>query len=130
MVMAQRILFTGSQDWTDRRVLARAVLVHCRPGDTIVHGAAVGLDTLIGEMWVPFGLVEAYPAWRHGGPKPRNLYMISLDITKCLSFAMSWASGTGHCARHARLAGIPTFDFGVDTHIEMRYAAFGPVVSG
>jgi hypothetical protein len=130
MVMAQRILFSGSRGWTDRRVLARAVLVHCRPGDTIVHGDAEGLDTLVGEMWLPFGPVESYPAWAHGGPKPRNLHMISLDITKCLSFAMAWASGTGHCARHARLAGIPTFDFGVDTRIEMRYATFGPVVSG
>lgn len=122
--MAQRILITGSRGWTDIHILARAYLVHCRPGDTVIHGAAIGLDELGGAMWASFGPVEPYPARLYGGPKPRNLYMISLDITKCLSFAEKWASGTGHCARHARLAGIPTFDFGVDTRIEMQYAAF------
>jgi hypothetical protein len=116
--MAQRILLTGSREWTDVHTLARALLKHALPGDTIIEGDADGLDTLGGQMWAPFGPVESYPAWQHGGPKPRNLYMISLNVDKCLAFALGWASGTGHCARHARLSGIPTFDFGVDTSNE------------
>lgn len=37
-----------------------------------------------------------------------------------LSYALRWASGTGHCARRARGAGLLVADWGVDTTWEAR----------
>jgi hypothetical protein len=46
--------------------------------------------------------------------------MVRLGADRCAAFALSWDSGTGHCARLARDAGILTADFGVDTTREAR----------
>lgn len=118
--MSRRFLYTGSRSFTDGGLLARVMLEHMRPGDVLVHGAAQGLDLMAATMWEPYGPVEDYPAEDFPDPKARNLHMISLGAYECLAFASRWISGTGHCARHARKAGIPTFDFGVDTRIEAR----------
>lgn len=63
---------------------------------------------------------EAHPAREHPDPKARNLHMVGLGADVCLAFAWCWASGTGHCARAARRAGIRTLDFGVPTGVGAR----------
>ncbi|MFA7264807.1 MAG: hypothetical protein WC054_00605 [Candidatus Nanopelagicales bacterium] len=118
--MTRRFLFTGSQSWADPALIVQAILAHMQRGDILVHGNAEGLDKTAAQMWEPFGPVESYPAADFETPLLRNLHMISLGADACLAFALKWRSGTGHCARHARKAGIPTFDYGVDTRIELR----------
>jgi hypothetical protein len=44
--------------------------------------------------------------------------MVSLGADVCLAFAQAYASGTGHCARAARKAGIPVLDYGVSTLVK------------
>lgn len=122
-----RVLVTGSRSWTDRETIVQALRdagqaagVHPQ-GTVVVHGAASGADTLAAEVAREFGcMVQAYPARDFADPKARNLHMVGLGADVCLAFATSWASGTGHCARAARRAGIPTVDKGVDTRIEAR----------
>lgn len=118
--MGRRILVSGSRRAETAIELAQKMTEFMRPGDTLVQGAAPGIDTWAAQMWAPFGPVESYPARDFPTPLLRNLHMISLDIDECHVFAMSWRSGSAHCARHARKAGIPTFDHGVDTRIEAR----------
>ncbi len=118
--MSRRFLFTGSRSWTHVPTIESAILAHMRPGDTMVHGDADGLDLLAVDLWKPYGPVEGHRAEDFPDPLKRNLFMISLGAETCLAFALRWRSGTGHCARHARKAGIFTLDYGVDTTIEAR----------
>jgi YspA, cpYpsA-related SLOG family len=115
-----RILVTGSRTWDDVRAVEFALLQHARPGDTLIQGDADGLDRTAARLWTAFGPVESYPAADFADPLARNLHMIELGADRCLVFARSWRSGSGHCARHARKAGIDTYDYGVDTRIEAR----------
>jgi hypothetical protein len=115
-----RFLFSGSREWVGAEPVARVIAARMSEGDVLIHGGAEGLDWLVGEMWKPFGPVEVYEAKDFPDPLTRNLHMISLGADECHAFALKWKSGTGHCARHARLAGIPTFDHGVDTRVEVR----------
>lgn len=121
-LVLSRILVTGSRSWTDARTLAEALVRFAKRGDTLVHGASVdadgepcGLDWLADRMWTGFGPIEKYPAADFPTPLARNQFMVNLGAGVCLAFASRWASGTGHCARRARIAGIPTYDYGVDT---------------
>lgn len=129
--MSRVVLITGARDWpwADVSAVARALSEHLAPGDTLRHGAAIGPDGLpagvddwAARMWRGFGPLDPHPAAGHPDPLARNLHMIRLEPVPsvCLAFALRWASGTGHCARHARKAGIQTFDYGVDTRIESR----------
>lgn len=45
----------------------------------------------------------------------RNLVLVARGADVCAALATRWDSGTGHCARAAREAGIPVIDYGVDT---------------
>jgi hypothetical protein len=132
-VTALRILVTGSRDWTDRDAIARALraaLMNYWPADVpvLVHGAAPGADTIADHIWqtwrthqqdagapIPFEQPERYPARDFPSPRARNQHMVDLGATVCLTFAQSWASGTGMCARMARRAGIHVIDYGVPT---------------
>jgi len=118
-----RILVTGSRDWTDREAVGRA-LDKAAPIDpvdriVVVHGGARGTD-LVAHYWATkWGwITEAHPAG--SDPKARNQRMVDLGADVCLAFATRWASGTGHCARAARRAGIRTVDYGVSTRMEDR----------
>lgn len=113
--MTRRFLFTGSRGWADVEIVARVISDRMEFGDTLVHGKASGLDEIARVMWLPFGPVEGHSKYDFTDPLARNLHMISLGAYECHAFALSWRSGTGHCARHARKAGIPTFDWGVST---------------
>jgi hypothetical protein len=121
--MTRRILVTGSRAWARDDVIYRALAAERHPTEpiTVVHGKAPGAD-LIADHWArQFGWrVEPYSAREFPSPRHRNQHMVDLGAHVCLAFATSWASGTGMCARMARRAGIPVFDFGVDTRKEAR----------
>ncbi len=131
-VMSARILVTGSRDWTDWRVIDRAMsaafawlnyghaTMPFRP--VLVHGAARGADTIAaGLARLAHWDVEGYPAdWdRHGkaaGPI-RNAEMVALGADICLAFPFprppgkAGTSGTEDCYTRALAAGIPTWIF-------------------
>lgn len=133
--MPRIVLITGSRSWPEQHldVIARALSTHMLRGDTLRHGAAeadpelpgVNVDEVAAAMWAPYGPLDPHPAKDHPSPLARNLHMINLQPVPviCLALATRWASGTGHCARHARKAGIYTVDFGVDTRAEARSTA-------
>lgn len=131
-----RVLVTASRDWANRPVMRDALIGTVRrlrtpdgPPLVLVHGAARGGDTLADDLWErmrrfwgPDRLLEAerWPAKQFPSPRARNQHMVDLGAEVCVAFALGWASGTGMCARMARLAGIDTRDFGVSTRVEDR----------
>lgn len=125
--MAYRILITGTRTgWYEtalRGALNEAFKRANADGSGIVfvHGGAEGVDEQADLIVRAAGFqTEVHPASEHESPKHRNDYMVRLGASQCLAFAETWASGTGHCARAARAAGIPTFDYGVPTAREDR----------
>lgn len=123
--MTYRILVTGSRDWGDVRAihaaleLADAMAPCTSDGITLVEGNADGADRFARNVARDLGWqVVTMP---HGGdPLARNLAMVEAGADICLAFATRWASGTGHCARAARRAGIRVVDMGVSTKMEDR----------
>jgi hypothetical protein len=138
-----RILFTSSRGLEthkpdDRYTVESALNDACArfPATEqiqLVHGGSVdptgkhiGGDWIADAIWRKWaaswpGLYaepEVHPAAEHPNPKARNLHMIALGADVCVAIAHNWISGTGHCARHARKAGIPTLDFGVATGMD------------
>lgn len=120
-----RILVTGSRNWDDRDAVIDALIERDDgvPEAVLVHGGARGADTMAANLAEMFGwAVEAHPAdWARYGKSAgflRNVEMVSLGANICVVFALKWASGSGHCARAARRAGIPTIDIGVSTRVE------------
>ena len=125
--MSFRILVTGSRDWTDSDAIAHALLeardnaIGADHRCVVVHGGARGADLLAHYWAAKWGwITETHPATGDTDPKVRNQRMVDLGADVCLAFARQWASGTGHCARVARRAGIRTVDVGVDTRMEAR----------
>lgn len=118
-----RILITGARAWKDYSALYDVLwdLSDEYADAVLVHGDANGVDRVAASTWNLFGLpTEAHPASDHATPLDRNLHMVGLGADLCIAFATRWASGTGHCARAARRAGIPTIDYGVSTAPENR----------
>lgn len=113
----KRILVTGSRRWTDDAVIYRALAAERNPaGNILVYGAAIGADKIAAYWANEFGWqVDPYPVHRFATARIRNQHMVDLGADVCLAFALSWASGTGMCARMARRAGIPVIDHGVNT---------------
>lgn len=128
--MTARLLITGARDWPRptllRDVLGLAWLAW--PGAVLVNGGAYGADEQAAAYWDERGgPVETYPAATFTSPRARNQHMVDLGATACLAFATRWASGTGMCARMARRAGIPTYDYGAPTRAQ---ATDDPVLYG
>ena len=75
-----RVLFCGSRDWKDEKAIRK--VIDRLPVDTVViHGAAMGADSIAGQLAMKRGLtVEPYPAdWERykGGAGPlRNKRML------------------------------------------------------
>jgi hypothetical protein len=116
-----RILVTGTRNGWDPAEIWGALVEHGDEVCTLVHGWADGVDRDADFFARGFGWeVEVYPADQFESPLKRNEYMVRLGADVCLAFADRWASGTGHCARAARRAGIPVIDYGVDTRLEAR----------
>jgi hypothetical protein len=124
-----RVLVTGSREWVDRDAIRDALLaVGAAHGADpaailVVHGGARGADRIAASVAMELGMrVEAHSAdWPQHGRSAgfrRNERMVMLGAHRCVAFALAWDSGTGHCARMARDADIPTVDYGVDTRAE------------
>lgn len=127
------ILFTGTRDVRDpekaeeliRSLLLEAVRAKAGPENVrIIHGAAVGIDQMADRIAKDMGVErEPWPAHLFYTPLVRNKFMVNLgrglvqdgDEVVVWAFARTWASGTGHCARHARQAGLTVIDYGVST---------------
>ena len=125
--MSYRILVTGARDWDSPIAVRTALDLQGRlsrhaPNEVIVvHGGARGADVMAHEGAKALGCqVEVHLAADHPDPLARNQHMVDLGADICLAFATRWASGTGHCARAARRAGIHVIDMGVSTRIEDR----------
>jgi YspA, cpYpsA-related SLOG family len=124
----RRILVTGSREWTDWPKLCGAINDAASRGYpvTIVAGGAKGADKMAEQwaQWVQQVTLEVHlPDWNTVGRSAgfrRNQAMVDLGADVCLAFALTWDSGTGHCARAARKAGIETIDYGVDTRLDAR----------
>jgi SLOG family YspA-like protein len=120
----KRILVTGSRDWEDL-IAVQLALDEAQDSrfksTVVVHGNARGVDTIAATIALCRGWqTEAHRAQDFSTPLVRNQHMVDLGADVCLAFATKWASGTGHCARRARKAGIPVIDYGVDTSMEAR----------
>lgn len=131
--MTARILVTGARDWP-RPTLLRDVLAlawRAWPGAVLMHGDAAGADRLAAHFWTTWGGADdPHPARHYSSPRVRNQHMVDQGAAVCLAFATRWASGTGMCARMARRAGIPTYDYGAATSPLAAYddpALTGPV---
>lgn len=117
----KRLLITGSRTWTNQSVI-RAALTdawHELGGGEVmlVSGAAKGADRMCEHVWREvLGLpVERHPViWKPYGilnPQAgfaRNLEMIQSGADLCIAFIKNNSNGASHCARYARLNGIPT----------------------
>lgn len=118
-----RILVTGSRKWVDQAKILSALREAQQryPGAILVHGDAVGADKMAATVWeTGSNPTEPHPASNFPTPRARNQHMVDLGADLCLAFALSWASGTGMCARMARRAGIETIDYGVNTDTKPR----------
>lgn len=133
------VLVTGSREIEQGRpaadeacaLLGHAVALRGPQNVGVMHGAAPGWDDVFDRVATNWGggmKVWRYPADDRSpgytGPLSRNEYMVDLVTAwvriygydaECWVFANRWASGTGHCARRARRAGIATYDYGVPT---------------
>lgn len=118
--MTDRILITGSRDWTDVPFIARMLAIAARlhPGAVLVHGDCRGADRIAAQIWIRWGLpTEPHPAdWSRGraaGPI-RNAEMVKAGADLCLAFLLPGSRGAVHCAHLAEQAGITTKRFGAD----------------
>lgn len=117
----KRILVTGSRTWENHRRIREELFNAWRELSAdgseviLVSGAAKGADTMAERVWRGLGLiVERHPVeWRpHGIYNPqaglvRNREMIALGADLCLAFIHHNSGGASHCARFAKLNGIP-----------------------
>lgn len=118
--MAKRILVTGSRTWTNDKAILDALISWTMDlggrDFVVVQGGARGADKYAINAAVHLGLqYETHKASDFLSPRDRNRYMVDLGADICLAFARTWRSGTGMCARMARRAGIPTYDYGIST---------------
>lgn len=129
------ILVTGTRqlahlEWIPEHDLAHDALefevaLFGRENVLLVHGAAEGWDRVYHRAADACGIhIRPFPADQHADPLARNEAMVALVLElsqkypskpACWAHARDWKSGTGHCARRARKAGIPTTDYGVST---------------
>jgi hypothetical protein len=118
---APRLLVTGSRGWTndatihsaiDTWLLAAGTYLPVQP--VLVHGAAIGADTIAAEYWISLGFDdEPHPPnyYRYNtkqAPIVRNAQMVQLGADWCLAFMLNESSGTTHCVKLCKAAGIPT----------------------
>lgn len=109
-----RVLITGSRTWDDALIIRRALLPyreyeHC----TLVSGhCRKGADALCEALGEELHFtIERHPAeWGKYGRAAgfiRNEKMVTLGADVCLAFIRDRSRGASHCARLARVRGIP-----------------------
>lgn len=113
-----RILVTGSRRWTDTKLIHEVLepWFTSHPDAVLVHGAAVGADTIAKNIWVSFGgKVEPHRAdWSKYGKAAgpiRNREMVEAGADVCLAFMLPDSTGTADCVKRAKAAGIKTYEF-------------------
>ena len=110
-----RILFFGSRSWTDENQIWWTMdsVSHRFPDAVIVHGAAVGADSIAERLALNFGLaVEPwYPKWHlHGkaaGPI-RNQHMLQSGLDRAYGFMVGESPGSHHMMQLLYTAKVPT----------------------
>lgn len=111
-----RLLVTGSRDWTDETLLRSRLTFFADLLDiwAVVHGACpIGADAMADQVARDLGLeVYRFPAdWvtkmRKAGPE-RNQVMVDNGAVLCLAFPLPGSKGTWDCIRRAQAAGIDT----------------------
>jgi hypothetical protein len=115
--MVERILITGSRDWSDadllRRVVLRMLAVSTQDA-VLVHGGCRGVDVDAARLWREAGRpVEVHAAeWdvhgRAAGPI-RNQLMVDLGADMCVALIRDGSRGASQCADAAERAGIQTY---------------------
>lgn len=123
-----RVLVTGSRAWCDRAVIAEALREHRVPWDAtlVVGDCPTGVDAIVTTLWRRYAAVEPevhVADWSAGGGPARNKAMVAAGADLCLAFIGPCTSsrcrrpgrhdshGASGCAREARRAGIPTFEY-------------------
>lgn len=107
----QRILVTGSREWTDRFIIS-AALFDFPPGTKLCHGGAKGADAIAAVVATEYGFeVTEYPArWSEHGKRAgpiRNQNMLDdFKPTLVLAFPLPQSVGTYDMIRRAKKAGI------------------------
>ncbi|GAB2869594.1 DUF2493 domain-containing protein [Lentzea nigeriaca] len=133
--MSERILITGSRDWTNHRYIATVLRIvrEFHPDAVLVHGDCSGADRLSAALWQRWGLpTEAHPVdWysscdhtcRHGRRRGRdidycpnagmrrNRHMVALGADLCLAFLLPTSRGGASTAQLADQVGITTHRF-------------------
>lgn len=122
----ERLLITGSRDWTDVDAIRR-VLQQLPPGSVVIHGAQRGADTIADVQAKALGLTPLpYPArWdvhdpefcRCPSPRPRtcngagrerNQRMLDEGRpTRAVAFPLPSSRGTRDMVRRLKAAGVP-----------------------
>jgi len=138
--MTVRVLITGSREFANRPVIAKALGVVMRehPGQvlTVVHGATRGADRLAGAIArarPDLFVEEQHPVLDWGSKADgtfdrvaghrRNQRMVDAGAQVCLAFPARDAknAGTWSCVGKAKVAGIEVrvfFDRPADVHAE------------
>ena len=119
--MSRRLLITGSQLWTDTRVIRDALAQVWHPDTTLMSGACPrGADRLCEECWTHWGgRVDRYPAawivdghYRRDAGFRRNELMVAtaveLGAARCLAFVRDGSPGSTHTVGLAQRAGLWT----------------------
>ena len=109
-----RVLITGSCSWTKTEKVYKR-LAFLPEGTTILHGCAIGVDTIAGKCAELLGYtVEEYPPkpeehdGDHGAAcQARNIAMTEASPDLCIAFWNGKSHGTFHTMYNAVVRGIP-----------------------
>ena len=107
-----RVLVCGSRGWTDYDAILRRLAQIEEEHATIVHGAAVGADSMADRAAKTLNLtVERHPAnWATYGKRAgfiRNEQMLATGVTLVVAFWDGQSRGTQHTIESARRRSIP-----------------------
>jgi hypothetical protein len=111
--MSERVLVSGSREWTDRGPI-RAHLEKLPRDSVVIHGGARGVDRLADDIARAQGFhVEVYHAdWEAHGKRAGFLRTRRMfdegHPTRVLAFSLDDSPGTGYAIEEARRRGVRT----------------------